>query len=214
MSTLQYSITATVMVALLGCSGAKDPSESNFRKAIDDKLANNPICISIPQADTKYYIQRAGGDCCGDDPNTILLKQLRTFSEEDNKITGDLFADLEKASLITKLTDNFAEPGLFSMPYGVYMVYHETRSKLPAPTPSKNKNDDPSLKFCIGTLSVDKIIEWSEPGDLLGKKVTEVKYTTKLVNTPNWASSVLSNYDTSKERKAALILTNKGWSAD
>lgn len=61
-------------------------------------------------------------------------------------------------------------------------------------------------KFCFGTPKVEQIINFSEPMDFMGQKVTEVNYKIKLENLPEWYKK-----DTVKERKIGLRLMNDGW---
>lgn len=62
-------------------------------------------------------------------------------------------------------------------------------------------------KFCFGTPKVEEIINFTEPADFMGQKVTEVNYKYKLKNLPEWYK-----IETMKERRIVLVLMNDGWS--
>ncbi|TLS71039.1 hypothetical protein FE243_07010 [Aliarcobacter thereius] len=61
-------------------------------------------------------------------------------------------------------------------------------------------------KFCFGTPKLEKIIDFMEPKDFMGQKVTKVNYIIKLENLPEWYK-----IDTTTTRKIDLRLMNDGW---
>lgn len=71
--------------------------------------------------------------------------------------------------------------------------------------------------FCVGHEAVDKVLEWTTPGDRGGIQMTQVTYTWKLTGVPSWADSdaFKSIKGMSKPVKAMSIVvkTNNGWKA-
>jgi hypothetical protein len=73
--------------------------------------------------------------------------------------------------------------------------------------------------LCIGTPKIE-IISNTEPADLLGRRVTLVKYRLTVTDLPAWATATDVQaelrakgfpIDKPRELEAALVLTSKGW---
>src|SRR5690606_13761828 len=78
----------------------------------------------------------------------------------------------------------------------------------------------PSHRFCYGVPTVDEIVQFAEPADAMGVKVSQVSYRYHLKDLPGWATNekMLAAFpqlarDTAEsiEARTAVILTNEGW---
>ena len=69
----------------------------------------------------------------------------------------------------------------------------------------------PVSKICYGELAVDKVIRFTAPADLLGKRVSEVHFTVKVKNLEDWAKPLFQYFNQTKERQALMVLTSDGW---
>jgi hypothetical protein len=66
-------------------------------------------------------------------------------------------------------------------------------------------------QICYAEPRVGKIVKWTEPSDLLGKKAVSVEYTITPINVVEWAKPLIA-YFNSRPRKIDLVLTSEGWS--
>ncbi|WP_049271427.1 hypothetical protein [Citrobacter braakii] len=70
---------------------------------------------------------------------------------------------------------------------------------------------------CVGHRAVDKITEWTEPGNG-NQKVVRVSYTWKLTDVPSWVDKSafygVKGMSEPVESVIALVKTSNGWKAD
>jgi hypothetical protein len=190
------------VVSLAACNDAKKPSDSNFRKAINQYLAKHgKACIWMGR------------------PFPIDV------SESEQKLqsgTGIQMTVLEAAGLVHSSDTVGATLGIFG-------PGTPRRVKRYEPTEAGNKylQQVPgvlgqSAGFCYGDKTVDSIVKWTEPVTLGPYSQTEVTYTYKIVDPASWAERpdvqrAFSDIQTtvagaSKTTQiAGLQLTNKGW---
>ncbi|HAX5210116.1 TPA: hypothetical protein JZG45_005054 [Escherichia coli] len=77
--------------------------------------------------------------------------------------------------------------------------------------------------FCIGHYKVDEIVDFTEPGDAMGMKITQVNYTFSPTDIAEWAKSdevrtafsgLGSDLKEKQKKRISLVLKNDGWSAE
>jgi hypothetical protein len=78
-------------------------------------------------------------------------------------------------------------------------------------------------KWCYARWQLKEVTEYTEPGELMGEKVTRVQYTARLVDVAPWVNDprvqaafpaiaqTLASGDTDASREADLVLTDHGW---
>ena len=76
-------------------------------------------------------------------------------------------------------------------------------------------------QLCYGTPQVVEIVNFTEPAEAMGAKVSNVQYTYKLVDVAPWASdpALINQFEWLSERISNdsitkdddLVLTNNGW---
>jgi hypothetical protein len=190
------------VVALTACDGARKPSDTNFRKAIDQYLAKH-------------------GKAC-----TWIGRPFPVdVSESEQKLQSGAAAQmavLEGAGLVRSSDTVAATPGIFgpSAP---------RRVKRYEPTDEGKKYFQQvsvvlgqSAGFCYGDKTVDSIVKWTEPVTMGASSQTEVTYTYKIANLAPWAErsdvqrefgdvrTIVNGISKSNEI-AGLQLTNQGW---
>src|SRR6202789_2134566 len=197
-----YFFLLAGVVALTACDSAKKPSDEDFRKAIDQYLANR-------------------GKACtwvvGSFPVDVLESEQKLQSGAASQM-----AVLEAAGLVRSSDTIAATPGIFgpSAP---------RRVKRYEPTDEGKKYFQQvsvvlgqSAGFCYGDKTVDSIVKWTEPVTMGASSQTEVTYTYKIVNLAPWAKrsdvqrefgdvrTIVNGISKSNEI-AGLQLTNQGW---
>lgn len=87
----------------------------------------------------------------------------------------------------------------------------------------KLRDGSTAAGLCIGSAKVVKVEQFSEPGDMMGQKISRATYTYRVDNLPTWASDegvvgsnrelapLVSSKDTPIKETRAFILTNNGW---
>jgi hypothetical protein len=201
MRTLTLIFLAGV-VSLIACNDTKKPSDSNFRKAIDQYLAKR-------------------GKAC-----TWIGRPFPVdVSESEQKLqsgTGPQMAVLEAAGLVRSADTVAAAQGIFG-------PGAPRRVKRYEPTEAGKKYLQQvsavlgqSAGFCYGDKTVDSIVKWTEPVATEPYSQSEVTYTYKIANLASWAerSDVQREFGdvrttvngVSKSNEiAGLQLTNQGW---
>jgi hypothetical protein len=190
------------VVSLTACNDVKKPSDSNFRKAIEQ------------------YLEKHGKAC------TWIGRPFPVdVSEPEQRLqfgTSAQMSVLEAAGLVHFSDTVAATPGIFG-------PGAPRRVKRYEPTESGNKylQQIPGVLaqnagFCYGDKTVDSIVKWTEPVTMGPYSQTEVTYTYKIVDPASWAERpdvqrAFSDIQTtvtgaSKTTQiAGLQLTNKGW---
>lgn len=190
--------SAVVSVLVAGCNDPKKPSETNFRKALDDKLAVfNKSCFARVSSDNGLFWLGTGG------------AGGLTMGCSKNEC-----APLEGAGLVELAGVNY--PGLFSNRPAYRITEAGKKYLIP-----NLKNPTGDSYFCFAHATVDKIVRWSEPTDMLGTTLSEVAYTFKFDGVPTWAQAsdiqksipaVRSAIEAQgREHKLTARLFNDGW---
>jgi hypothetical protein len=190
------------VVALTACDSAKKPSDANFRKAIDQYLANR-------------------GKSC----TWVVGSFPVDVSESEQKLqsgTASQMAVLEGTGLVRSSDTVAAAPGIFgpSTPRRVkrYEPTEEGKKYLQQVPGALGQRTG----FCYGDKTVDSIVKWTEPVTMGASSQTEVTYTYKISNLAPWAQRSDIQHEFGDVRTtvngiskaneiAGLQLTNQGW---
>ncbi|EJB0098741.1 hypothetical protein MUM39_004852, partial [Escherichia coli] len=77
--------------------------------------------------------------------------------------------------------------------------------------------------FCVGHYKVDEIVDFTEPGDAMGMKITQVNYIFSPTSIAEWAKrddvraaflGLESDLKEKQTKRITLVLKNDGWSAE
>jgi hypothetical protein len=190
------------VVALTACDSAKKPGDANFRKAIDQYLANR-------------------GKAC----TWVVGSFPVDVSESEHKLqsgAASQMAVLEGSGLVRSSDTVAAAPGIFgpSAPRRVkrYEPTEEGKKYLQQVPGTLGQRTG----FCYGDKTVDSIVKWTEPVTMGASSQTEVTYTYKISNLAPWAQQSDIQHEFGDVRAtvngiskanevAGLQLTNQGW---
>jgi hypothetical protein len=127
-----------------------------------------------------------------------------------------LITDLEKNGIIKKIRSKTDWPHTAHYFPGDFYAYYDIKSINIKSFNNNGVANKGYLKIYAGNYMIDKIIGWSEPAEMFGKKITEVKFSAKFdSNTGNEFSDVAKqdSKDTAVH-SMKLYLSNTAWSAE
>lgn len=194
------------VVSLTACDNTKKPSDSNFKKAVD-----------------QYLVQR--GETC-----TIIGREFPVdVPESEQKSQSDLSSQmtvLQRVGLVRSSNTTAVVHGMMDALRGPTPPQPVTRYELTAEGQKYFHQVSSPLgqtgSFCYGQKSVDSIVKWTVPAASGGASQAEVTYTYKVANLAAWAKQpdiqrvfwdVRATVDgISKTNEVAGVqLTNQGW---
>lgn len=199
-----YRITLIAVAVLLSaCSDPKSANEKNFKIAIQKKLDEaRPTC---------YVIANFPGTI----PNSL----------DNDKLS---FKALVDAGMLTVKDESRMTTGLMFNKVAVQPVFSLTEEgkKYYKPAMMKSGLGDDFGGFCFGKPIVREIVEFTEPADVMGGRVSQVTYTYELSELPAWAKQPqivaalpklkkdVESEKTPIKTRDILVLTNNGWKSD
>lgn len=203
------NIKSVFLLAILavcnGCSNPQDANETNFKNSVQAYLDKEyPKC---------YYIQNFPVTTEQMFLNEKILQLLTKSGILEEKDTG-----LKKQEVSSGFSFDTVKK---MVPVYSYNLTDEGRKyyKPEAGTGINGKIGG----FCFGKAKVSAIDQFTEPGDMMGQKVSRVSYHYSVTGFPEWAKdeqikSVLKDLkadveseNNQKNEVGDLILTNKGW---
>ncbi|AXO88568.1 hypothetical protein DZC75_11380 [Pseudomonas parafulva] len=195
---------AIVTTALVGCSDPKKASEENFEKA------------------AQAWLDKAYPECLV--TSTFPMNTLEFDVYGTNKTLNALAEVGVLTAVETSRKDypeNIFQKARTEIKYR-YELTDEGRKYLK--DDARTKPDGTVIPgLCIGRAKVDKIEQFSEPGDMMGHRISEVTYTYKVDDLPKWASTpalmdvnsdvkrMVASQEKPIREKRAFVLTNNGW---
>lgn len=174
---------------------------------------------------------------CGSDPKEANEANFKKAVQEyfDKKypvcpIKGDFPTD-PKSSLmkynygkIKAIYEEMVKAGLLvKQKAGKDAVYDLTDEGKKYYKESKSDKEYELGSFCFGSAQVKEILNFTEPSQLLGHTISEVKFTYQVNDLPNWVKSpeiyelrsslkkLVHSEEAPVESRRVLVLTNKGW---
>lgn len=208
-------------LALAGCSDPKAANKDNFKTAINDWIEKEPPCLSVPRS-------AITPTAASDEPfprytdARPVTSELATQSRQREQTPFDALVD---AGLLTvKEATISVKAGLFGdqqseIPVRAYDLSEDGKAAVLVEG-EKTVFSMPSHRFCYGIPTVDEVVQFTEPADAMGVKVSQVSYRYHLKDPPDWATNekMLAAFpqlarDTAEsiEARTAVILTNEGW---
>lgn len=202
-------VISAIMLAA-GCSNPKQASEKNFEKTLNAYFKEQPCMATGPVAKFDFPLKITGRD--------IFFKSYKEYLDKFVEI-GFLTKEETSEKVKTQpvfFSGNVKDGKMAVITYALTdegKKYYRSRE-----TPNGKKSG-----FYIGQPVVDKVEQFSEPADLMGLKVSQVRYTYKVEDLQDWARSDkiraadrrIDRYvkcaQQPAEEKATLILTSNGW---
>lgn len=201
-------LSLLLSVAIFGCSDPRVANESTFRTALNQYFESHPPCIDAIRTEFPIIV---GESLAITSP--ILL--------DWQKVIGD---PLTKAGLLTKTS--------VTLESNVIGRYRADKYELTdaGKTHFRKNEGRQGGQFCAGKRTVKEIVNFTEPADMMGQRISQVTFTYTVEGVPEWLRSdyfpkkgtglsmirtevsgtIPSDKDVIQE-KAALMLTNKGW---
>ena len=211
MTNLTKAILILSGAALLSACGnhSKAANNANFGKALNAYYAQMKQCVKI-----------------GSKPNADgIIQEFRTDgSVQDKQIpfyNGLVSLGLLEAVTYQKDTKNFSGQVTGKADWVGYKFTDKGDSYLRPAELDKGAFSTGALQLCYGTPQVVEIVNFTEPAEAMGAKVSNVQYTYRLVDVAPWASepALINQFEWLTERINSesiskdddLVLTNNGW---
>ncbi len=195
---------------ITGCDNSKTANDDNFKKVIAAVLPEQQLnCFDLGGIGSSSAFSESV-------PIDFPLNLVK--GEEPLKIKALVKAGVLSTSEVT-VTRYFI--GSHNFP--------GTRYSLTKSSENFFKKNLPSLSFtrkngfCFGETEMDKVINFTEPENVNGNTISQVKYTYKIKNLPNWmedsevqtlfpeVAEMVRTKNNPAEDTITLVLTNKGW---
>jgi hypothetical protein len=191
-------------LAISGCNDPKKASEANFKTAAQQFLDSAyPTCYF--EAKFPY---KTDGFSINNTPDILhVLAQKGLLTEKE---------------LSRKHYDATWAMGAHDVVANSYDLTDEGKKYYKVDA-SKNLIGKPVSGFCFGKATVSAVVNFTEPSDMMGQKISRVTYSYKVTDIPDWAkspeitalSSKLAN-DVNSEKDPqkitnVFLLTNNGW---
>ena len=211
MTNLIKGILLLSGAALLSACGndTKAANDANFEKALNSHYAQMKQCVKIgskPNADG--IIQEFRSD------SSVHDKQLPFYN-------GLVNLGLLEAVSYQKDTRTFSGQVTGKADWVGYKFSDYGQTFLRPAELDKGALSTGARQLCYGTPQVVGIINFTEPTDAMGVKVTNIQYTYRLVDVAPWASdpALITQFEWLPERISSdnitkdddLVLTNNGW---
>ena len=210
------ALAAAFVLVFMGCgSDPKAVTNDNFRNAIVADFMKNPTHakLCVPALQTPYEMVPS--------PTNLVPEKAAPF----DAVARAQYDALASVGLLTAARksapalDRIYPRHMTSVPVNEYRQTALGVSNTSGATPGQFGSPG---SLCYAMLGVDAVQNWTEPGDLLGQRLTEVSYQPKLVDVAAWARNpkVEAAFPQIAEslatigktpRKIDLHLTNLGW---
>lgn len=211
MNSIKRPALALVALALLSaCSGSQQADKGNFKKAIDEYVQQEQVCLPVALAVDSL----PGGESVG---GLLGAPQIRVVTEN---IQGDR---INRHAL--KQMDTLVRAGLYHKGEKETQPVGMTGTAVPVTVFKLTEKGEAQVQpgahgpaLCLGTQKVEDIDMFTEPTPANGVTVSRVVYTTRLVP-EKWVSRLARDSSEDFERRikepqrrqSTLVLTNKGW---
>jgi hypothetical protein len=194
-----FAFTMAMALGATGCSSGKDASKGNFKSAIQAYLDSTPgACISLPGKDMPYRVEKSGGFFRDQMDRADALVEAGLLTKRD--------AEVPFVANATKMVPGFE-----------YELTDEGRKQLVKGAAGNIGKWD---GFCAGKYEVLEVVNFTEPADAFGTKISRANYTYKVVKPAAWTSlpriqaafpQLAKDLKDDASDKAVLISTNEGW---
>lgn len=187
-------VAATLLLA--SCGNPKDASKDNFRAALQGWFDQHGECVTI-------------GDMPAKIPADSPLRAKAAYEA------------MTMAGLLTMESKREEQPAIMghSRTYDI-LLYRPTDEGAKVIRKAANTFLG-RYELCYARRDVTDVTSWTEPGDIMGLHVSQVRYRYRLNDIAPWASApamraafpkIAAALDKPEgEDKASLVLTNEGW---
>jgi hypothetical protein len=195
---MRVVLLSGLILSLIACGSVKDANKSNFRKAIQAYLDTQPgLCAVISVKEMPFTLSSSsfGFDVSSQRANALVDAGL--LSKKDTQAKAD-----------------FGNKVVPAVEYQITTAGQKARVENATDSLFKQNT------FCTGKYVVVDIDNFTEPSNMMGMTVTEVRFRYKVDNPSNWAKTkslraIFNNFEKETQGdmqgRAALVLTNNGW---
>lgn len=209
------SVLALALATLTGCSDPTNANESNFAKAINEKLSNT--CVAYNPIGINSSIIFLNGSSY---PAAVPLEQPSPYrsKEQVDQINSRNLAVFEPSVRAGLLEETDGEVpknfGVGNNPAKIFSLTKLGEKALMAEMPFD--------RFCAAHYQVESIDEFTKPNQVGPVTVSQVSYTLALADQADWAKDAeiqkellsSSSFEVPRKGRAVLVQTNKGWRVD
>lgn len=233
-SACSHVVATTVIatLALLGlssCAKKDDANKTNFTQALTAGLGDAKLCTGVSQmtpAEANVFFTTIAK--INAEQAAIISRARTEFASGKGKLLESPVVDQsdknqtsERVHVLHALAKggflhgngvySFNALGLFSVPQVVAMLNEKGLAHLVEETVNDGFQTRRVSRICYGKLSIDQVLRFTAPADLMGKRVSQVQYRVKASDMPEWAESMSVHFDPDKELTALMVLTSEGW---
>ncbi|RKE25267.1 hypothetical protein B0G76_6794 [Paraburkholderia sp. BL23I1N1] len=194
-----FALSAVALLAVSGCGSKKDANKSNFADAIQDYLnTTKGVCVALPRKEAPFALEKKGGFF---------------FAHEPEKAAALVNAGLLSAGE-TEVPSVFPNQ---KIPATQYTLTDEGKKYL---VKGGSGNFGGFDAFCGGKYKVKEVVNFTEPADMFGTKISQVNYSLIVEDAPSWVTqpAIQAAYPDVKAglgepvpSKAVLVATSEGW---
>ena len=197
----RYFIAAVAVSILVlnACGSSKDASKANFKTAVQAYLNTKPgACIPLPSKDMPFQIEKSGGFFRDSLTKADVLVEAGLLVRHD--------AEVPNLPGSTRMVPGFE-----------YNLTDDGKKQLVKAAGGNIANWD---GFCAGKYKVVEIVNFTDPADAFGTKISQVNYKYKVEDPAAWAKSpkvlaafaqLAKDMKDDASDKAILVSTNEGW---
>ena len=213
-SFISCSALVVALGNLTGCSDPTDANESNFTKAINEKLSD--ACVAYNPIGINFAVNRLNGKSY---PVAVALEQSSPYrsKEQVDQMNARSLASLEQAVKVGLLDETDGEvPKDFGSGNTPAKIFSLTKLGEKALMPEM------PYRFCAAHYQVESIEEFTKPNQVGPVTVSQVSYTLTLADQASWAKDTEiqkelfggNSPEAFRKGRTVLVQTNKGWHVD
>ena len=220
---VRYATGVLWLIFLAGCNNPQEANDSNFRRAINAKLAKMSVCIWKEEVANRVAL---GPTSSQDEGMSLTADSIFIPDDPSNRDMLLAYQAMARAGVFkVETSTRIFNKWSGSNPYLSHVIHVPFQvSRFSLATNAKVLHGMSVSNICYAKVQVDRIIRYSIPGPVPvvgGGKFTQVVFSYKYQDVQPWAydPSVQKLWPEIRDRleqkkKVAemdLLLTNKGW---
>lgn len=196
--TRNFLLAISISALFVACSDKKDANKSNFKTAINNYIEKD--CIDIGSR-YSFPLEIENNAFKKDEIARLgSLEKVGLLKSTSKQIK-------DKYSRVAKLVDGFE----YELTDFGKQVFVEEANRY---------GGGKYLKLCAGKYKVTEVINFTEPADMFGVKMSQVNFKKEAIDVPEWAFELVKEEEFEYASKRiskdidddiVLILTNDGW---
>lgn len=191
-------LSCAALLALPGCGDKKEASKGNFQSAIQAYMDTTPgACVALPAKEAPFSLEKDGGFFRDRLAKAAALVEAGLLSARDTEITV---------------------PGSARKVAGTEYSLTEEGKKFLAKEGGGNIGRFDA--FCAGKYKVTEVLNFTDPAETFGMKISQANYRYSVDGAPKWAAlpsiraafpEFAKDFQSEAANKAVLVSTSDGW---